>query len=171
MYECTYFELCCNVAGCVCTVMWKRDFFLILRQLNEMSVRLGRGVQCKQEFNFRSRFNTNKNDIFLFSSWHFITVISLTWGPLERESREWPKRNKQSILRILWARNKAYLIMYCLTMSVFPEAVSNTGIINIFLFSTSGSFPCGECLCQTISAICHFNKHISRSQKFICSVF
>lgn len=135
MHECTYFDICYSVAGCTCTAVSKRHFFLIPRQVSNICVCLGRCVQRKQEFNFKSRFNTNKNDIFLLSSWHFITVISLTWGPLERESRQWPKRNKQCRLRILWVRNKAYLIgILCIVWQwVFPEAVSDTSI-NIFLF-------------------------------------
>lgn len=115
---------------------------------------LGRCEKHKQELNFKSRRNANKNDIYLFSSWHFIAVISLTWGPLGRESREWPTGNEWRRLHILVSHvNKAYLIgilCICLTMSLFPEELCDTCFINIFLFSSSGSFPCWECWCQTI---------------------
>lgn len=79
---------------CICVHMHShvKEGFLVHTEVGQMELLVCTCVrrcwQSKQALNIKSWCNTNKNDIFLFSSWHFSTVISLTWGPRERESRE-----------------------------------------------------------------------------------
>lgn len=128
-----YVRICC-MCTYTCNVMserhWDRSEGSVC-----VCVHMTKCVQRKQELNFKSRFNTNKNDIFLFSSWYFITVISLTWGPLQRESREWSIGNKQRKLHILWVAEiklSNWDLMYCLSMSHFPVAASDTSVFCFF---------------------------------------
>lgn len=72
---------------CICVYMHSRvrEGFLFNIEIGQIDlcecvcarvyVCLGRCTLCKQALNIKSCRNTNKNDIFLFSSWHFISYF------------------------------------------------------------------------------------------------
>lgn len=88
----TYLIRC--MPECICVHMHShvKEGFLVHTEVGQIELLVRTCVrrcwQSKQALNIKSCCSTNKNGIFLFSSWHFSTVISLTWGPRERESRE-----------------------------------------------------------------------------------